>query len=140
MTDNTLETPADYLQAIADQIEQHPGLYNQWAYASPAAEECGTAYCIAGWAAHLRGWEPDTPAEGDWEWRYPERAVSGGWITDDVAAIAAELLGLDEDDAALLFAEWWKPRLGLTVPGALRAIANGEPVEAVTYANPYGED
>ncbi|MET0426648.1 MAG: hypothetical protein ABW046_22465 [Actinoplanes sp.] len=41
----------ELLDKIITQIEEHPELWNQGVWAAPT--ECGTAYCVAGWAASM---------------------------------------------------------------------------------------
>lgn len=64
-----------------------------------AEATCGTAYCIAGYVAHVSGF---VDADGwlDWERALKQLGLpSGGWAT-----IAAALLGIDPFDAEPLFA------------------------------------
>lgn len=50
----------------------------------------------------------------------------------DYVVHGAQLLGLTIDECYGLFSEHWEPRAGLTVPQALRAIADGATVEDVS--------
>jgi hypothetical protein len=43
----------ELLDKIIAQIEAHPELWDQKTWARPADSGCGTAYCVAGWAAEL---------------------------------------------------------------------------------------
>lgn len=114
----------DVIYGAADWIEQHPDRYSQHHW-SDLLNECGTAYCIGGTVLHLDGWEAD---------RY------GVWTRDNdpeivyqsVPATAAALMGLPKDEASILFNHRWQPADGYTVPEALRRIADGVPVLAMT--------
>lgn len=44
----------------------------------------------------------------------------------------AEMFGMDENSAVILTRRGWLPRHGLTVPQALRLIADGSSVESVS--------
>lgn len=49
MTEPTPNLPL--LRAVLAQIDAHPERWNQKDYATRG--ECGTAFCVAGWAVHL---------------------------------------------------------------------------------------
>ena len=113
-------------QAMVFQNKHH--VYPQSGYLSPGADddgrwealECGTAMCVAGWACQLKGYLPSvqmvTVEENgvsierpkfDWNYvtklkRWSNRHRSRH-STHDVAKIAANLLGITEDDADILF-------------------------------------
>lgn len=103
---------------IAERIEEKPELYNQALIS--CRTECGTAYCIGGWAMFLSYGETYCALISE-----PDESL--GEIKS-----ARELLGLDFDSADMLFVGSWKPRPGLTVPEALREIANGKSVSEVS--------
>jgi hypothetical protein len=93
----------ELLRKIADKIEAEPTCYNQQNYV------CGTAHCIGGWAATLGG-------AGEPNFENGQNALQ-----------------LATPDAHALFAASWMPCEGLTVPQALRAIADGSTIEEVSY-------
>ncbi len=93
---------------IADAIELRPESHNQKSWG------CGTAFCIAGYAAHLEGCKSTIKLE-----------VVENW--------ASEALGLNGDDEGLFEGDWTPPK-GMTVPEALRAIGRGAEI------NVYEED
>jgi len=81
--------PQETAQAVLDQIRMNPETHWQGAYESP----CGTTRCVAGWAAYLHGCR---------------QIETGLRIEPDgsrelVHNIAADCLGLSEDDAIDLF-------------------------------------
>lgn len=67
--------------------------------------QCGTTNCIGGWACKFAG---------------------VGWIN------VGKALGISMKDEYTIFAARWKPRKGLTVPQALRLIADGKSVSEVS--------
>ena len=84
------------------------------------ALECGTAMCVAGWACQLKGYHPSveimkveengiTIQRPKFDWncvtklkRWSNRHRSRH-TTHDVAEIAAKLLGIEEEEADILF-------------------------------------
>lgn len=100
--------------------------------ASDTPSLCGTAHCIAGWAMRLAGWTVVWRTEDD-GW-YLDWIDTNGNVnhTPNHANIGARLLGLDVVDAAQLFSTSWGPPAGMTVPDALRAIADGADIDDVT--------
>lgn len=83
----------ELLQKVRDKIATTPEAYNQGTYGCQSSlAPCGTAACIAGWACLLSG-RMDTTAL--YHFSDTEPAV----IHDE----AAEALGLDADDAEVLF-------------------------------------
>lgn len=96
MPDTTVtipETPAEVAGAVLDAIEAAPGAFDMatWFWprghrtlAPEQAPECGTTMCIAGWTAHLTGWT--LLSDG--------LSGSRDGVTDEIADIAAEALGL----------------------------------------------
>lgn len=107
----------DLFRRIADTIEANPDLYDQTAYGSPTS--CGTAHCIAGHAAAISGCQPN-----DWGMWSTVRAP-GREELRDTHDVAAELLGLNAEEADDLFNGSWEPPAGQTVAEAFRAIGDG---------------
>jgi len=115
---------------VADAIEAAPEQYSQQVYGLEGP--CGTMYCVAGWAAHLAGWEPTLR----------RKVVNGIWVDSSdehsyitvqkdgtkqfVSVVARKLLGLTKKEDYALFEGSWVPPSGMTVPEALRAIGRGE--------------
>jgi hypothetical protein len=110
---------SELFRKVADKIENQPELYCQ-AHIDDYTE-CGTAHCIAGWAHFLT--YGDTYAGLD----------KADYRPEDSRHIlsAQELLGID-NLSLKLFHPQWKPREGLTVPQALRMIADGATVSEVS--------
>lgn len=109
---------SDLLHEIADRIEAEPEHYDQDYYSM--ATDCGTSYCVAGWAIVLAK---------------PEMLVNGRIRFHFSASphdIAAKLLGIDGDEAHRLFCGASGPLLGHTVPEALHKLAEmGEVSEGI---------
>ncbi|MFF2094820.1 hypothetical protein [Streptomyces sp. NPDC058202] len=88
------DTPAQVADAVLDAIEANPAAFDMATWFWPRGPrrtllpeqtpECGTTMCIAGWAAHLTGWT--LLSDG--------LSGSRDGVTEDVADIAAEALGL----------------------------------------------
>lgn len=102
---------------------------------------CGTAHCIAGHAAAASGYGP---AVVDWYVTNDDYVVTWSEVSklgSDPAStegVAADLLGLTDTEAAILFEAGWKPRDGMSVPTALRRLAQGWGIEKVSaYVNRY---
>lgn len=83
----------DLMLRIREQITSEPKTHDQSAWA--ARTECGTTYCIAGWAVVLSGQELD--------WDGADLATP--FTADDryIPQVARELLGLDPWSADRLF-------------------------------------
>lgn len=99
---------AEMFRRIADQIEKEPERYDQNIY----GWNCDSPHCIAGWAL-----------------------VFSGKQHSDVlrpSQKAAEILGINDREMRTLFIESWTPIRGLTVPDALRQIADGASVASVS--------
>jgi len=110
-------------QKIIDKIENDPHSYCQLKYKTDRNDtlggDCGSAYCIAGWACHLEGY----------------KVHESGYINftyEHCADVARQLLKLSMIESLMLFAEDWEPRQGLTVVDALKQIMNGKCVEEVS--------
>lgn len=89
------------LREILAYIDEHPEQHNQdwWAHAE---EGCGTTYCVAGWAVHLRGYSIEWAPFGDGEYQADYcRDVNGDRRL--IGAAAMELLGLTDGEATQLF-------------------------------------
>ena len=126
----------DLIRKIADRIEHEPDRYNQRVFIDPDEErvrwerdgdsefevptpaiDCGTAFCIAGWAM----------AESDYLFDYTANEFmrpDGTYVTSEIHE-GARLLGLHLDAAAILFDSDWRP-LNMTPADALREIANSD--------------
>mgnify|MGYP001028585975 FL=1 len=133
-------------QAMAFQKKHH--VYPKSGYLSPGADddgrwealECGTQMCVAGWACQLKGYYPSVEMvrvvengvsierpKFDWNQvtklkRWSNRHRSRH-TTQDVAETAADLLGIDTEEADYLFngdMEW--------TGDDLRAFGKGEAI------------
>lgn len=84
---------AELLERVMQHIDDHPELHEQWHWFN----ECGTAACFAGWTCLLGGLKK---ADG-----YSSRVELSKRPLDSAAArdAACQLLGLDDDEAELLF-------------------------------------
>lgn len=146
------------LNAIADLVEEFPELHNQEVWETlPEDNPCGTKACIAGWACIL-GTDDFKQKEikvGDADEKgifwIPKKRLVREHVPNDYtdvdaltpsdrirnlpteyyAGMGAELLGLDNEQADLLFHGEGRPREDYTVSEALRAIANGADVHDV---------
>jgi hypothetical protein len=95
---------SDLLRQIAEQIDQHPEQYNQKWFVTET--ECGTAYCVAGWACVI------------------DRANGGIHdFDDDMWERAKGLLDISDDEAYILFENNQGPTGDLSIGDALRKIA-----------------
>ena len=126
---------AALFNVLADRIEQNPDEYDQetWGTSNDPEGECGGSYCIAGTVAMLLGAEPRTVyalsgALSHYSWDM----VTLDGVTESPGKLAGRVLGLDEDEQLVLFSEVWHPD-GMSVPEALRSIAEGVAVGDVTY-------
>lgn len=112
---------SELFRKIADRIETEPETYNQgnWARRDPlisdAEPEGACIFCIA---EQIIGFEHHADTQKMGHVGYQE--------------ITAEALGLSDEDATKLYHADWKPREGLTVPQALRMIADGATVSEVS--------
>lgn len=95
------ETPKlniELFKAVRDKIATTPEAYDQSVFARPSdSAPCGTAACIAGWACVLSG------AMDSEELKRRERAHGAEFESIETTAQAA--LGIDDDDAEVLFTE-----------------------------------
>lgn len=162
----------DLFYKIADRIERQPDDYDQakWGEdnslvvatrldpSDPAIHElvadtineCGTSHCIAGHAADLEGWVPSmyvnsVGIHGSWD-----RVVAPGHDPIDrdgtsIFGVARDLLGLTDDEASILFSEYWmaegwEPEMSddqyiPLVAKALRSFGDGASIHEVTADN-----
>lgn len=106
------DTPnVDLLRRTLAHIETHPELWDQTRWRTET-ENCGTAYCFAGWAATLDGgqWYSDDPGSAcgddllavDEDGEYV-MALKDGTLVTDIQARAERILGLTESQAEMLF-------------------------------------
>lgn len=124
---------ADLLKEVGERIAAEPASYSQatWGYAPQ--NSCNTTACVAGHALLASGY------------RLTQLQIfvdSNGKAIPDAAGVirelAGNLLGLDANEAAILFDAEWEPRqdLGIDlaerVRKALYAIADGADIEDVT--------
>lgn len=88
----------ELLKAIREKIATTPEAYDQSVFARPEpAAPCGTAACIAGWACVLSG---AMDAE-----ELTRRERSTGAMYTSISVTAKRALGIDEEDAEVLFTE-----------------------------------
>lgn len=88
----------ELFKLIREKIATTPEAYDQSVFARPSVKApCGTAACIAGWACVLSG------AMDAGELMRRERASGAEYQTIEITAKGA--LGLDDDDAEVLFDE-----------------------------------
>ena len=68
-------------------------------------QECGTAMCVAGHAANLRGWFPTLAYEGmELNWSsVSEEEGDHEYNGTDVSSVARDLLGITDEEADILF-------------------------------------
>ncbi len=114
------------MREIADAIEDQPNRYHQQAYRKKL--DCGTAYCIAGWAVELADNAAWCTTNVDVIFGCDKVNVDGGLC--DIQKAGADLLGLDRNTD--LFSADWRPAKHLTVPDALRKYADNENFEEIT--------
>jgi len=96
----------DLMLAVRDQVTMHPETHDQFMWARKT--ECGTTYCIAGWAAVLSGqqllWELAGEAgdeEAGWIRIIGPRGPTAG---RSISTFARDELGLTPYEAGELFA------------------------------------
>lgn len=95
-----LKPGQDTATAVLEAIRRNPHSHDQanWVRHDGEPEEtsCGTKRCIAGWTLHAHGYN-----DLSIKW------MGGGPLEDNglprVATVAAELLGIDHEDAYILF-------------------------------------
>lgn len=99
-------------------------------------ESCGTAFCVAGWAAHLTGAQPLWKPEINWNdeiYGYNAEEVTNpetGYV-ETIERYASKVLGLNLKEASYLF----EANNSLDYIKRVRdALANGEEVEEVDYS------
>lgn len=88
------------LEAVLNQIKAHPESHNQEVWAEKT--ECGTAYCMAGWAVALAGYEFDWHSDGTTSSVITERTATSTHY-ELIEEVATVVLGLDFCDAVELF-------------------------------------
>ncbi len=118
------ERNPDLFREVGARIAAEPKLYNQKRYSR--STDCGTAYCIAGWVGQVlieQSPQVYSRAKGD----HDSIVIKTGRNRSikHVGVIAAEELGLNEEEASILFDSLWEPAEGLTVEEALVKIGNG---------------
>lgn len=94
----------ELLTQTLEQIDNHPEDWNQKVWGTtvdlPEGNTCGTAYCFAGWAVKLAGYEPVFNC-GTSRFAYDAHVADE---VREIAAIARDLLGLTWEQANQLFA------------------------------------
>lgn len=154
----------DLLREVAAVIRSFPENYDQTLYGYNGAHRetivfadrterevtCGTAHCIAGWAAVLSGYKPTKVRGGGFDWDSMHRGRSPK--DEMVYDVGSEQLGLidgfneDKDDsfeADSIFGGGWRPagmkqrmvreEIAGLAADALEALAEGATVYEVTY-------
>lgn len=96
----------ELLDQVMAQIEAHPDAWDQtfWAtqFIDDTGNECGTAFCCAGWAVRLA--RPDL--EFVWQGQYAQRVEDPAiGMTGDIEDVAQRLLGITNGEADRLFDE-----------------------------------
>jgi hypothetical protein len=143
-TDNPVRN-TELFYRIADMIEYFPEMYDQsvWGEEAPGTP-CGTAFCIAGHAAHETGFIAPTRTYGSrvtQDWINVEFAVDDDTVVTETTPTIGRLeLGLTPAEAEYLFHEDWCPVDGITVPEALRMIGRGEYISEVSESYHYREE
>lgn len=126
---------------IAAAIAAQPHHYDQETFGEQCQYSCGTAHCIAGWAAKLTGHRPKVvypknesrPAVPIWSTVFAKgkEATPGNEL--NVVDVARDALGITETEASSLFAAGWEPDgVVHSVTTALRALGRGASIESVT--------
>jgi hypothetical protein len=94
----------ELLAATMTHIDEHPDELDQSSYARHLhhGPDCGTSFCYAGHALHIRGYQPDFDSH-EWDGSSTSSFVApdGSRCRADYAA--REELGLTEDQGYLLF-------------------------------------
>lgn len=86
------------LKELHERITTKPENWDQECWAQQ--KECGTSYCMAGWACVLDGQVIDWPKNVEpGEWVEALHLVTG----QDIDEAARDILGLDQDDSDRLF-------------------------------------
>lgn len=95
-------------------------------WGDPILQPCNTRCCIAGHLMYEAGWRYNV-VEGNWI------DPSGTHRSSPLFGYEAQLIaGIDERTADILFSGSWRPREGMTVPEALRALVDGETIGSVS--------
>jgi hypothetical protein len=119
----------DLMLAIREQITTHPETHSQHLWARRT--ECGTTYCIAGWAAVLSGysinWLLADHVDGEEISGQVVPVEDGG--ADLIADAAQELLGLAYEERDGLFYEFSNPEALAVLDRMIEAGKNGERVQ-----------
>jgi hypothetical protein len=145
----------DTLREVADIIELAPHLYDQGDWGNPYDVDvnvqidgytCGSTHCIAGWVVALHGWRPrdmwedETGTYGDWSSIQKGDEFSAPWH-EAVGLLEMPNLNYSGEERSMLGSEQrtydlfdggWKPKDGLSVPDALRMLADGASIQEVS--------
>ncbi|AVI04128.1 hypothetical protein SEA_JANGDYNASTY_97 [Mycobacterium phage JangDynasty] len=93
-------TPLEMAKIVLDWAEKHPGHHDQNSWGSRGDTDCGTTMCIAGTACVV---DPNTEVRWFSLSMHNMVKVRGARTTTAIEIRAADLLGLDEEQAAHLF-------------------------------------
>ncbi len=102
------ELNIELLTKVRDKIATTPEAYDQSVYGRISKEApCGTAACIAGWTVLLADAMPVTEVQkangAAWAKEQNENREVVGNLLNEVPRIAAELLGLTDNEKNILF-------------------------------------
>lgn len=148
--------------AIANYLEVFPEAWEQSFWGKIKSDTpCGTAFCIAGTAAHEAGWMPDFDFRNVDLEKLIERADLNRYDTEvsdynqeawqnvtrpkgdesiDIQDVAAFELGLTVAEREFLFSSDMHPRAGYEIHDVLRLIGRGEPLENLIYDSSDSEE
>jgi hypothetical protein len=109
------------LEAVLGQIKAHPEQHNQREWAE--RNECGTSYCLAGWAVVLEGHEIlwDEVAEGVY------CALDENGNIDSIKRLAGRILDLSPYQRAQIF---YRYNTVDDIELMTKNLANGNPIHA----------
>jgi hypothetical protein len=93
----------ELMREVLAQVTSHPEEWSQSTWGKKT--ECGTTFCIAGWACILSGWKPAELASGPYPIGSGIDLVEKDGVTRHIEILGAELLELDSNQAEALFYE-----------------------------------
>ena len=115
---------SELLNKIADQIEIHPESFNMGTWVQKD-DDCGTQYCIAGWAI-VKGTPKLLPYWGGSMETWLAKHLPLG---ETFKTYGAELLGIDIKTADILFFNW---DYTVDFPTLLRELSKGKSIRDFT--------